>query len=91
MRALPLPTTRSPSLEAQQQGLNPDGESQKRGGRKWHQVVVGVGANIGSMMMTEDMVRGLRYCLEWLKVGRFAFSEVVLFTNGTNIVRHGTH
>lgn len=32
--------------------------------KKWHQVV---GSKMGSMMLTEDMARGIRYCLQWLQ------------------------
>ena len=38
---------------------------------RWRQVVAGVGANIGSMIISEDMVRGLKYCLQWLQVFQF--------------------
>ena len=33
--------------------------------RRWHQVI---GANIGSMIISEDMAQGIRYCVHWLQV-----------------------
>jgi hypothetical protein len=32
--------------------------------KKWHQVV---GSKMGSMMLTDDMARGIRYCMQWLQ------------------------
>jgi hypothetical protein len=32
--------------------------------KKWHQVV---GSKVGSMMLTDDMARGIRYCMQWLQ------------------------
>lgn len=38
---------------------------EKKEAKKWHQVV---GSKMGSMMLTEDMARGIRYCMQWLQV-----------------------
>ncbi|KAJ3146839.1 hypothetical protein HK101_002289 [Irineochytrium annulatum] len=34
---------------------------------RWHQVVSGVGANLGAMVISDDTMRGLKYCLQWLE------------------------
>lgn len=41
---------------------------EKKVPKKWHQVV---GSKMGSIMMTEDMAKGIRYCMQWLQVRLF--------------------
>lgn len=39
-------------------------DKEKKEPKKWHQVV---GSKMGSMILTEDMARGIRYCMQWLQ------------------------
>lgn len=55
---------------AQQKSLNRNSQDEiitqeKKVHKKWHQVV---GSKMGSMIMTEDMAKGIRYCMQWLQV-----------------------
>ncbi|KAJ3198992.1 hypothetical protein HDU67_003184, partial [Dinochytrium kinnereticum] len=34
---------------------------------RWHGIVSGVGANLGAMVISDETVRGLKYCLQWLQ------------------------
>ncbi|KAI9099800.1 transcription factor Opi1-domain-containing protein [Phlyctochytrium arcticum] len=34
---------------------------------RWHQVVAGVGANLSGLMLSDETMRGLKYCLQWLQ------------------------
>jgi len=35
---------------------------------RWSQVVAGVSGSIGSLVVNDEMIRGLKYCLQWLQV-----------------------
>ncbi|TPX59490.1 hypothetical protein SpCBS45565_g07723 [Spizellomyces sp. 'palustris'] len=34
---------------------------------RWHQVVAGVGANLSGLMLSDETMKGLKYCLQWLQ------------------------
>ena len=48
-----------------QNQIDQDMEDKPKASKKWHQVV---GSKMGSMILTEDMARGIRYCMQWLQV-----------------------
>jgi hypothetical protein len=35
---------------------------------RWQTVVSGVGNNIGAMVISDEVIRALKYCLEWIQV-----------------------
>ncbi|KAI8817027.1 transcription factor Opi1-domain-containing protein [Fimicolochytrium jonesii] len=34
---------------------------------RWHQVVAGVGGSLSGLMLSDETMRGLKYCLQWLQ------------------------
>ncbi|RKO89979.1 transcription factor Opi1-domain-containing protein [Blyttiomyces helicus] len=34
---------------------------------RWHQVVAGVGGTFGGLVLSDETMRGLKYCLQWLQ------------------------